>query len=218
MNNLRESNPITVAGITGPTPISITGGEYKIGTGTYTSASGTVNNGDTVTVRQTSSNSVATRTDVTLNIGGVVGTFSVTTGNTSSLFLPVILNAYENYNPPPPVPSTDFRLPKTGQTTFFYPGDDGDLQKGVAWPNPRFQVDGDCILDKLTGLTWAKTPSTTMDWFQALTYANGSSFCGKSGWRLPNVLELESLIQVVKLIPGSWLNSQGFNLGYVHGL
>ena len=104
-------------------------------------------------------------------------------------------------------------LPKTGQATFFYPGDDGDLQKGVAWPDPRFQINGDCILDKLTGLAWTKTPSTSMNWFQALTYANGLSVCGKSDWRLPNVLELESLIHLGEAEPGSWLNSQGFNLG-----
>jgi hypothetical protein len=104
-------------------------------------------------------------------------------------------------------------LPKTGQTTFFYPGDDGDLQKGIAWPNPRFQIDGDCILDKSTGLTWTKTPSTPMNWFQALTYTNGLTVCGKSGWRLPNVLELDSLIHFGQAETGSWLNSQGFNLG-----
>ena len=82
LNSLRESNSITVAGITGPASISITlGGEYKIGAGSYTSASGTVNNGDTITVRQTSSGSFSTTTNATLTIGGVSDTFSVTTLN-----------------------------------------------------------------------------------------------------------------------------------------
>ncbi len=39
-------------------------------------------------------------------------------------------------------------------------GEDGELRKGVAWPNPRF-VSGtgaaaDCMTDKLTGLMWPK--------------------------------------------------------------
>jgi hypothetical protein len=30
------------------------------------------------------------------------------------------------------------QVPKTGQTEFYATGDDGDLEKGVNWPNPRF--------------------------------------------------------------------------------
>ena len=81
MNSLRESNSITVAGITAPASISITGGEYKIGAGSYTSAPGTVNNGNTITARQTSSGSFSTTTNTTLTIGGVSDTFSLTTLN-----------------------------------------------------------------------------------------------------------------------------------------
>ncbi|MBF0552391.1 MAG: hypothetical protein HQK60_17905, partial [Deltaproteobacteria bacterium] len=33
-------------------------------------------------------------------------------------------------------------LPKTGQTTAYNWTDDGDLQKGVAWPSPRFTDNG----------------------------------------------------------------------------
>ena len=74
-----ESNTINVGGINTGASISITGGEYKIGAGTYTSAEGAVNDGDTVTVRQTSSGSFSTTTDTVLTIGGVSDTFSVTT-------------------------------------------------------------------------------------------------------------------------------------------
>jgi hypothetical protein len=74
-----ESNTINVGGINTGASISITGGEYKIGAGTYTSAEGAVNDGDTVTVRQTSSGSFSTTTDAVLTIGGVSDTFSVTT-------------------------------------------------------------------------------------------------------------------------------------------
>ena len=56
-------------------------------------------------------------------------------------------------------------LAKTGQSTCYNQtgvvidcsgtGQDGEYQKGVAWPDPRFTNNGDCtITDKLTGLTW----------------------------------------------------------------
>jgi hypothetical protein len=70
------SNTITVSGINAATPISITGGTYAINGEVYTSASGTVNNGDTVTVQLTSSGSYSTTTNATLTIGGVSDTFS----------------------------------------------------------------------------------------------------------------------------------------------
>ncbi|HQI73632.1 MAG TPA: hypothetical protein PLM65_10805 [Smithella sp.] len=73
------SNAITVTGIDTAAPVSITGGAYSINGGDYTTANGTVNNGDTVNVRQTSSENFATKTDTTLTIGGVSDTFSVTT-------------------------------------------------------------------------------------------------------------------------------------------
>ena len=80
LSTVRTSNTITVSGINTAAAISITtGGEYKINTGSYTSYSGTVNNGDAVTVRQTSSGSYSTTTNTTLTIGGVSDTFSVTT-------------------------------------------------------------------------------------------------------------------------------------------
>ena len=44
---------------------------------------------------------------------------------------------------------------KTGQTTSFASGDDGDLQEGVASPSPRFTNNGDgTVTDNLTGLIW----------------------------------------------------------------
>ena len=43
-------------------------------------------------------------------------------------------NTYNNPCPPDgPAP-----VAKTGQTSPYYPGDDGDLERGVSWPNPRF--------------------------------------------------------------------------------
>jgi len=79
LNTVCTSNTIKVSGIDTATPISIVGGTYSVNGGPYTAASGTVVNGNTVTLQQTSSGSCSTKTDVTLTIGGVFDTFSVTT-------------------------------------------------------------------------------------------------------------------------------------------
>lgn len=79
INSNITSNPITVSGITIPVTVSISGGEYSIDGGPFTSASGPVNNGQTVRVRLTSSSNSLTATDATLTIGGQSATFSVTT-------------------------------------------------------------------------------------------------------------------------------------------
>ena len=94
---------------------------------------------------------------------------------------------------------------KTGQTTPSVAGDDGDLQKGVAWPNPRFTDNGDgTVKDNLTGLIWLKNANCdgTKTWADALPYCNNlaNGTCGLTDgsvagdWRLPNVKELQSLI------------------------
>ncbi len=87
LNLMVISNSITVTGINGQADVSITtGGEYEInGSGTWTSATGTLSNMDIVRVRQTSSMNPSTTTDVTLTIGGVSDTFSVTTRSQISL-------------------------------------------------------------------------------------------------------------------------------------
>jgi hypothetical protein len=79
------SNPITVTGITNATAISITGGAYAVSTdggstwGGWTGAAGTVSLNDQVKVSLTSSATPLSQTDANLTIGGVSGTFSVTT-------------------------------------------------------------------------------------------------------------------------------------------
>lgn len=74
-----ESNEITVAGINAAVDISVTGGEYSINGGAYTTVAGTVSNGNTVKVRHTSSLSNSTSVDTVLTIGGVLDTFTSTT-------------------------------------------------------------------------------------------------------------------------------------------
>lgn len=79
LQTLTESAAITVAGIDADANISITGGEYQINSGAWTSAAGTVSNGQTVKVRHTSSASNSSTTNTVLTIGGVSDTFTTTT-------------------------------------------------------------------------------------------------------------------------------------------
>lgn len=74
-----ESNAITVAGINAAANISVTGGEYQIDGGAWTSSVGTVTLGQTVKVRHTTSASNSTATNTVLTIGGVSDTFTTTT-------------------------------------------------------------------------------------------------------------------------------------------
>ena len=85
--DLYFSNAITVSGITIPSPVSIsTGSRYSVSTDsgtTWSAYSATtpakVNNGDQVKVRLTSAQTPNTLATATLIIGGVSGSFSVTT-------------------------------------------------------------------------------------------------------------------------------------------
>ena len=123
-------------------------------------------------------------------------------------------------------------LPKTGQTTIYHTGDDGDLRAGVTWPSPRFHDNGDgTVTDKLTGLIWLQDANCAqtighdpdgagggrMQWTSALDFVsaiNAGSHpecsAGHSDWRLPNINELGSLVNLGQPHMGEWLNGQGF--------
>jgi hypothetical protein len=60
----------------------------------------------------------------------------------------------------------------------------------------QFQDNGDAtITDAATGLTWMKNDSGKgLDWPQALAYAENIKLGGHSDWRLPNLKELQSLV------------------------
>lgn len=73
------SGSIVVSGIDAPTPISIQGGSFAIDGGGFTTQAGLVNNGQQVQVQLTASASYNTTTSAVLDIGGVTGTFQVTT-------------------------------------------------------------------------------------------------------------------------------------------
>lgn len=74
------SDSAIIDGITGgaAAPVTVSGGEYLIGcgAGSYTSAPGTITDGQTVCVRQTSAASGATNKNTFLTVGGVTGMFT----------------------------------------------------------------------------------------------------------------------------------------------
>ena len=115
------------------------------------------------------------------------------------------------------------KLPKTGQTTVYASGDDGNIQAGVEWPAQRFTDNGDgTVTDSLTGLMWLKDGyCLRAKWKSAVnTIADfnnhqGQNTCaGYAGnytdWRLPTVNELKSLVNYGAGDSAQWLNSEGF--------
>jgi hypothetical protein len=80
LSSTLNSNPITVTGITTPAVISITGGQYSINGGAFTSLAGTVQPGDQVSVQMTGPSAYGATSTTTLTVDGVSATFSVTAG------------------------------------------------------------------------------------------------------------------------------------------
>jgi len=108
-------------------------------------------------------------------------------------------------------------LPATGQTKCYdnegneiscdsaeYPGQDGAYQAGCPTQG-RFVDNGDgTVTDNCTGLMWQKYTADVsgngvigdedrLNWQEALKYCENLDFAGHDDWRLPNVLDLQSL-------------------------
>ena len=63
----------------------------------------------------------------------------------------------------------------------------------MAWPDPRFTDNGDgTVTDNMTNLVWMKNTNVfgLQNWYDALN----SCYNSIGGWRLPNILELLSLV------------------------
>lgn len=100
-------------------------------------------------------------------------------------------------------------LPATGQAECYDTegrrvpcvgtGQDGEFRSGAPWPLQRFEVAGDMVVDHLTNLCWLKTadivgrPATWSDSLEAVANLN-RKLTRKNLWRLPNINELESLV------------------------
>jgi len=117
-------------------------------------------------------------------------------------------------------------LPQTGQTKCYdaagaeedcetgtVPGQDGFYGAGGCATNGvRFVDNGDgTVTDRCTGLMWSQDVDTTGDgnsdggdlllWCDALAFCEGLTKAGHSDWRLPNIFELESIVDRSRVNP-----------------
>lgn len=108
-------------------------------------------------------------------------------------------------------------LPRTGQKNCYNQegkiikgnntGQDGDLRLGAKWPETRFELRGEVVRDNLTGLAWSQNADLargSVDWQASLDLVKGLSFPAPAGytpWRLPNINELESLVDASRHSP-----------------
>jgi hypothetical protein len=101
---------------------------------------------------------------------------------------------------------------KTGQTTSYVAHDDGEYEKGIPSPTPRFTTSANgTVTDHLTGLIWLQNGKcfTERTWAEAITSVHDLAIgqCGltqgapTTPWRLPNIRELQSLIDYSKYNP-----------------
>lgn len=74
-----QSNTITIAGLNAAAPLSITGGTYSIDGSQFTSAAGTISNGQTLRLRVTASAEPGETVVATVTVGDFSTNFSVTT-------------------------------------------------------------------------------------------------------------------------------------------
>ncbi len=137
------------------------------------------------------------------------GTISPNSSKSSSYFIWPVRGDYQDGL---------IKLPKTGQVISYASGDDGNQQKGVDWPTPRFtDLKDGTIIDNLSGLIWtrdANLPRRKVNWYEALDFikemnSNRYSNFGYSDWRLPNIIELESLVNADSINYFPFINRRG---------
>jgi len=109
-----------------------------------------------------------------------------------------------------PVRGLAVNLPQTGQDLCYdsegresicpESGQDGELRLGAPWPEPRFEVKGEVVRDRLTDLIWLRNTDPAgrlLDWNGALELVarlNRERLGGLDNWFLPNINQLESLV------------------------
>jgi hypothetical protein len=77
-------------------------------------------------------------------------------------------------------------------------GQDGEYRCGSPWPQPRFETQAHAVLDRLTGLLWSRSADLAdgpVTWDEALAKVAQLNAANTAMlWRLPNINELESLV------------------------
>jgi len=117
-------------------------------------------------------------------------------------------------------------LPATGQTKCYtqegeetecsgtgqYPGQDAFFKAGCPSEGRFVDNKDDTVTDTCTGLMWQKNTADVdgngsigdedrLNWRGALKYCESLSFAGHDDWRLPNVRELQSIVDYGRVNP-----------------
>jgi hypothetical protein len=78
-------------------------------------------------------------------------------------------------------------------------------------PAGRFTASGGVVHDNVTGLNWQQAVASTYTWDQALTYcSNNTPGLPGTGWRLPAVKELETIVDDSVPSPGPTIDASVF--------
>lgn len=90
------------------------------------------------------------------------------------------------------------QAPTKGKNTQFY-----RCVRGAEWGENAFVSNGDgTVTDQLMGLTWQQADDgQTRDWSGSLAYCENLNLAGRNDWRLPNVKELQVLVDYSKNDP-----------------
>jgi len=86
-------------------------------------------------------------------------------------------------------------------------GQDASFAVGKSWPEPRFNLRDDEVMDRLTGLIWCRNANVAefpLTWQEALDFVatmNREQRFGKRDWRMPNRRELRSLLSLQTKLP-----------------
>jgi hypothetical protein len=111
------------------------------------------------------------------------------------------------------------RLPVTGQTTRYADYDDGDTQLGRPFRFFTVSIDGDLVtIDANTGLMWAADGDKDGcdggmggKWVPALqTCHDLLNFAGFNDWRLPNIKELQSIVDYETSVAAPCIDETAF--------
>jgi hypothetical protein len=100
-----------------------------------------------------------------------------------------------------PVRGESAVLAQTGQAEVYgeAPGQDGALRMGVGWPGERIVPTARGVADRLTGIEWSRpADGAALGWEQARELAAAHA---AQGWRLPDINELESLVDAGRADP-----------------
>jgi hypothetical protein len=188
---------------------------------------GSITPSGTITVNHGASQAFTITANTDYTVGGVVVDGSSVGSVTSYTFTNVTANhtisaSFAAVEDNSLMPDT-IDLPKTGQTVSYVPGDDGSIQAGIEWPTARFTDNSDgTVTDNLTGLMWLKDGgclrknwNNSLRAIKDLNSNSGIINCLEyaavyNDWRLPNVNELESLVNYGASDTSKWLNIKGF--------